>query len=212
MTRGRGVLITAVVAVAAVIAVPPVHTSVLRAAGSALVADDPVARADVIVLTVDVGIAGLLEAADLVHAGAAPLVAVFAGPPDRLEQELIRRGAPYEDSAVRTTRELNALGVRRVEQIDLSVTGTDDESRALPVWLAQHSVKSVIVVCTTDHSRRVRRVMRRSMEGRPIQLIVRYARRSRFDPDGWWRTRTGLRTGIVELEKLLLDVVLHPLS
>jgi hypothetical protein len=32
------------------------------------------------------------------------------------------------------------------------------------------------------------------------------------DPDRWWETRRGVRTEIVELQKLLLDVVLHPMS
>jgi hypothetical protein len=43
-------------------------------------------------------------------------------------------------------------------------------------------------------------------------VIVRPARYSQFDPDGWWDTRGGLRTGIVEIQKLVLDVVRHPIS
>lgn len=212
MTRRTKASFAIVLVAFAVLALPPIRASVLRAVGWTLVDEDPVGRADVIVLSVDVGVAGLLEAADLVQHGVAPVVAVFSGPPDELERELIRRGAPYEDSAVRTRRELAALGVPRVEAIDLSVAGTQDESRALPPWLEEHALKSAIFVVTADHSRRVRRVMHRAMSGRPIQLTIRYARRSRFDPDRWWQSRTGLRTGIVELEKLALDVILHPLS
>jgi hypothetical protein len=32
---------------------------------------------------------------------------------------------------------------------------------------------------------------------------------SSFDPDRWWESRDGVKTEIVELQKLLLDVVLH---
>jgi hypothetical protein len=37
-------------------------------------------------------------------------------------------------------------------------------------------------------------------------------RYSSFDPDLWWKTRSGVRTEIVELQKLVLEVVLHPIS
>jgi hypothetical protein len=35
---------------------------------------------------------------------------------------------------------------------------------------------------------------------------------SDFDPERWWETHDGVRTEIQGLEKLLVDVVLHPLS
>jgi hypothetical protein len=50
------------------------------------------------------------------------------------------------------------------------------------------------------------------MKGHPTNVTVQAAHYSDFDPDRWWETRGGVRTEIVELQKLLLDVVLHPLS
>jgi hypothetical protein len=50
------------------------------------------------------------------------------------------------------------------------------------------------------------------MRGRPTKVTVRPARYSTFNADHWWATRDGIRSGIVELEKLLLDLVRHPLS
>ena len=50
------------------------------------------------------------------------------------------------------------------------------------------------------------------MKGHPTRVTVQPARYSRFDPDRWWETRGGVRTVIVELQKLVLDVVLHPMS
>jgi hypothetical protein len=67
-----------------------------------------------------------------------------------------------------------------------------------------------VVVTTSDHTRRLRRVLRRSMDGHATRIAVRAARYSPFDPDRWWETRTGARTGIVELQKLLFDVARHP--
>jgi hypothetical protein len=42
--------------------------------------------------------------------------------------------------------------------------------------------------------------------------MVHAARYSSFDPDRWWETRGGVRIEIVELQKLLLGVMLHPMS
>jgi hypothetical protein len=50
------------------------------------------------------------------------------------------------------------------------------------------------------------------MKGHPTRVMVQPARYSVFDPDQWWKTRDGVRSEIVELQKLVLEVVLHPLS
>jgi hypothetical protein len=48
------------------------------------------------------------------------------------------------------------------------------------------------------------------MKGHPTQVMVQSTRYSTFDPDKWWKSRDGVRTEIVELQKLLLEVLLHP--
>ena len=198
---------------AAIVGVPAVRTPILQAAGSALVVDEAVVEpADIIVVAVGADGAGVLEAADLVRRGIATRVGVFPDPPDEVNREFIRRGIPYEDRAARSIRQLKALGVVTVEQAPNTAAGTDEESDILPAWCDQRQFRSVIVVTTSDHSRRLRRVLVRAMQGRDTKLTIRSSRYSQFDPDRWWQTRTGIRTGIVELEKLVLDVVRHPLS
>ncbi len=49
-------------------------------------------------------------------------------------------------------------------------------------------------------------------KGHAAHVTVQAERYSSFDPDRWWETRTGIRTEIIEFEKLVLDVVLHPFS
>jgi hypothetical protein len=208
----RWALAVVVLASATTIAVPAIRGAFLRNAGWALVADDPVERTDIIVVAIDAGGAGVLEAADLVHGGVAARGAVFAGPRDAVGREFIRRGVPYEDAAARSIRQLASLGVATVEQIPGAVAGTENEGRVLPDWCDQHRFESVLVVSGRDHSRRLRRVLRRSMKGHATRVVVRTAHYSVFDPDRWWQTREGIRTEIVELEKLLLDLARHPLS
>jgi hypothetical protein len=202
--------ILVVLVAVAIVPVRILREPILRAAGWALVVNEPLASADIIVLSVDSGPAGSLEAADLVQSGVSKQVAVFADPPSGADREFTRRGLPYEDVAARQIRRLRSLGVTDVLQIS-RIDGTEGEGRVLPSWCDKHRLRSIVVVATRDHSRRLRRVLDRAMKGHPTRVAVRSARYSSFDPDRWWETRGDIRTEIVELEKLLLDVMLHPM-
>jgi hypothetical protein len=209
----RWAYILAVVAsaVIAIMAIRLFQEPILRAAGWALVVDEPLASADIIVISLDSGPAGVLEAADLVQSGFSNRVAVFTDPPNKADQEFVHRGLPYEDTGARQIRELRSLGVRDLQQIS-RVDGSQSEGQVLPSWCDEHRFRSVVVVATKDHSRRLRRVLDRNMKGHPAHVTVQPSRYSTFDPDRWWETRGGIRTEIIELQKLLADIVLHPMS
>jgi hypothetical protein len=211
--RWAGLVLVVMLLGVASIAISAVRRSILRAAGWALVVNERVEPADVIVVAVDADGAGVLEAADLVHSGVATRVALFADPPDTMvEREFIRRGIPYEETAARSVRYLRALGVDNIDLIPTYVAGSEDEGSVLADWSDQHRFRSVVVVSTSDHSRRLRRVLHRSMKGHQTRVTVRSARYLVFDPDRWWRSHGGVRTEVEELEKLLLDIVRHPIS
>jgi hypothetical protein len=211
--RSAGLAAALALAGAGVAATPAARTPALQAAGGVLVAADPVEAAEIVIIATGADGAGVLEAADLVHAGVAPRAAVFADPPDPVvDREFLRRGVPYEDAAARSLRQLRALGVAEAEIIPWPVTGTGQEAAALREWCATRGLRSVVVVTTADHSRRLRRVLRRTMAGEATRVAVRPARHSQFDPERWWETRMGTRIQVIELQKLALDVVLHPLS
>jgi hypothetical protein len=210
--RWGAMLIAVALAAAATLAIPSVREPVLRAAGHVLVVSEPVSPADIIVLAPDSAGAGALQAADLVHSGIATRVAVFTDPPSGEDLEFIRRGLPYEDLAARQIRQLGWLGVTDVEKIPRDEAGTGGEGQVLAPWCDQQQLRSVVFVASRDHSRRIRRVLNRDMKGHAVRVTVQAERYSNFDPDRWWETRTGIRTEIIELEKLVLDVVLHPFS
>jgi len=199
-------------AVVALLAVPFVRELGLRAAGWALVVDEPVAPADIIVVSLDSSGAGALEAADLVQSGIATRVAVFTDPPSGEDHEFIRRGLPYDDASARQIRQLKWLGVMDILEIPRTEAGTEGEGQVLPPWCEQHQFRSIVFVAAGDHSRRVRRVLDRAMKGHATHVMVRSERYSSFDPDRWWKTHGGVRTEMVELQKLLLDLILHPMS
>ena len=204
-------LLMVVALVALVIVAIRFREPVLRAAGWALVVNEPVESADIIVVSLDSGGAGALETADLVQGGVSKRAAVFMDAPNEEGQEFIRRGVAYENGEATQISQLRSLGVTDIVRIS-PVEGTEDEVRALPAWCDEHNLRSIVFVAHSDHTRRLRRVLDRVMRGHPTRVAVKPSRYTNFDPDRWWETRQGIRTEVVEIQKLLLDLVLHPMS
>lgn len=203
-------LLIGALAATAIVAIPSFWEPFLRAAGWALVVNEPVTPADIIVVSLDSGGAGALEAADLVKSGIATRVGIFTDPPSGEDLEFIRRGLPYEDESAKQIRQLRWLGATDIVEISRTEAGTEGEGQVLPSWCDHHELKSIVFVVARDHSRRIRRVLNRIMKGHLTRVTVQPARYSSFDPDRWWETRSGIRTEIIEFEKLALDFILHP--
>jgi len=129
----------------AIVAIRSIREPILRAAGWALVVNnEPATPADIIVLTIDSGGAGALEAADLLQRGVSKRVAVFEDPPSKEASEFIRRGLPYEDEGARLMRQLRTLGVTDIVQVS-KVNGTGDEGQVLPQWTDAQHFRSIVV-------------------------------------------------------------------
>ena len=205
-----GIVIFAVVLICAL--VPAARTALLGATGRALVSCSQLQTADVIVVATEASGAGTLEAADLVHRGIATRVAVFADPPSLVDREFIRRELPYEDRAAISTRQLKELGVQNVEIIPRTEAGSENDGLVLPGWCEREHVRTLVLVTTADHSRRLRRILDRAMKQSETKVLIAPSRYSAFHFDRWWQSREGIRILAVELQKLLLDVVLHPFS
>lgn len=198
--------------VGTILCCPAIRIYCLRVAGRFLVVQHSVSRADVIVVAVDAGSAGVLEASDLVHAGVSGRVAVFDEEFSAADREFVRRGLPYEHRTVILIRQFRSLGIDSVEQIPQPPTGSEQEGDILPGWCAAHGYHSIVVVTSSDHSRRLSRIFRRSAREHGLGIVVRSSPYSDFVPDEWWRNRTGVRTALFEFQKLLLDVARHPLA
>jgi len=196
----------------AVVALTPLRVVPLRWAGRALVRVDPLVHADIAIVPEWTGAAGALEVADLIQAGMVDRVGVLAAPVLPEEREFRRRGIPYDDEADHLIRHMIDLGVRRPERLPTPAEGTESEGKELADWCRDNPVREMMIISPPDHSRRLRRVLRRSMGQCAANVSVRTTRYAPFQPDRWFETRWGLRIGLVELEKLLLDVLRHPFS
>lgn len=209
--RGWKSALLIVLCLAAVVALTPLRVAPLRWAGHALVSGDPLVRADIAIVPEWTGAAGALEVADLMHSGMVDRVGVLAAPTTPEAREFQRRGVPFEDATAQLMGQMVSLGVKP-ERLPTPVEGTEGEGQELAAWCRANHVREMMFVSRPDHSRRLRRVLRRSMAQCDANVSVRIARFSEFDPDHWFESRAGLRIGLVELEKLMLDILRHPLS
>jgi uncharacterized SAM-binding protein YcdF (DUF218 family) len=203
------------IAVIATVALPPVRGAVLASAGDALVVDATLAGADVAVLPTEVGSAGELEIVRLVEEiGIRRVLVISAAPPEILAAEYARRNVHPIDRAELSRQVLIHLGVEpgRIEVLRVGQGGTNGESGAVVQWCENNGLRRAVIVSSRHHSRRLTRVLRRTVGGRSVAVSVWPTRYDGFDPSNWWEHRDSLRVGIVELQKLLLDVILHPIS
>lgn len=206
--RGATVILLAVLGLTAV-ATP----WILLALGSALVWEDSLEAVEAIVIPTWARPSAVLDVLDLLTSGTAARVVVIDVPPSASDKTLLGRGFPLETLTAQTARLVTHTGIQpdRIVRLTATVGGTNDEMEMIARWRDQTGIKSVLVLTPADHSRRVNRVLKRTMPAN-IKTIVRSLRFSQFQPDRWWKSRAGLRVGIVELQKLTLDLLAHPLS
>jgi hypothetical protein len=154
-------------------------------------------------------LAGALKLADLYRANSAATVGLLVPRAARIDRELTRRGIVVPDVAFDVLVQLGVPG-RAIVRIPAGEGGTTETTGALAGWARAHAGKKVLVVVGPSHGRRYRRALRRAWpDGQPAPTVMTtpYAA---FHPDDWWQSRTTLREGLVEWQKLVLDYVTHP--
>ena len=188
-------------------AVPAARRAVLRTAGAALVAGDAVERADVGVIT-EFGEGSELEAADLFHAKMFPRLVVLEPSPTPVEREYARRGVFRDDVVVTTLRQLG-VPETAIVHVDAGEGGTTESTQALAEWMRGHPSRAIVIV-TPSHTRRYRRTLKRVWPEHVPPPAITSPRHNSFRPEDWWTSRRTLREGVVELQKLGLDYLMHP--
>ena len=191
-----GVLLLSVVTYAA-------STPILTAIGGLLVHADPLERVDAMIVlapTLD----RILEAADLYRGGHAPLVLVTRERRGAAEQLLIDRGL-VESGEDRRRQLLHALGapLESIVVLDGFASSTAEEAMRFADWARGRPVRSVLVVTSPEHTARARLTFVRAVRNLPVKVIVHPSTLTQFRPDTWWHSRSTLREGVLELQKLL---------
>lgn len=162
----------------------------LTAAGNALVEDDGPQKAQaVVVLGGDDYGTRTLKAAELVQAGYAPY-AIVSGPPSLLE--------PESDRNIEFARR-NGYPVSLFRSVPNDSDSTRSEAAFLGKYLQRQGIHKILLVTSNFHTRRAAHLLR--IQNAELQVIAVPAPDRYFTPDGWWKSRSGLKTFFFETSK-----------
>jgi uncharacterized SAM-binding protein YcdF (DUF218 family) len=155
--------------------------------GRWLVVEDPVGKARAIAVLSGGMPLRALEAAKLYRDGYAPEVwLTYTSEPG---ESLKAMGIPFEGEEVYSARVLIHEGVPAgaIHVLEPAIVNTADEVRVISKILEREKDRSVIVVTSKPHTRRVR-LLWRKLAPAECRAIVRAAAEDPFDPRHWWRS------------------------
>lgn len=155
--------------------------------GHWLVVEDPLAKARAIAVLSGSMPVRALEAAKLYRQGYAP--EVWLTHTSEPGESLKAMGIPFEGEEVYSTRVLIHEGVPAgaIHVLETPIVNTADEMRVIGRALQREKDRSVILVTSKPHTRRVR-LLWRKLAPSECHAIVRAASEDLFDPRHWWRT------------------------
>lgn len=194
----RRFLLAVLVVILAVVLIGGLRQPLLTAVGRFLVVQDRLDRADVIiVLSGGRGDERVRQAAELYRQGYAPLVLLSGG------EEMAGISVPEM-----LRRQALALGIPPDALLsEPDSTSTAEQARFLRPLLEPRGIRRAIIVTSSYHTRRTRRLFRRAFAGSGIDLRVYPVQRDVFNPDGWWMRERDVETLVIEYIKLALSVV-----
>jgi uncharacterized SAM-binding protein YcdF (DUF218 family) len=170
--------------------------------GRWLVAEDPLEKAQAIVVLSGGMPVRALEAARLYHQGYASQV--WLTRPVQPAASLDAMGIPNSGEDFFNPRILTHEGVpsSAVHILEPQINNTADEIRAIAAEISREHISVVIIVTTKAHTRRVARLWRQLAGGRG-RAIVRAASTDPFDPAHWWRNTRDVLDVVREVLGLL---------
>jgi len=155
--------------------------------GRWLVVEDSLGKASAIAVLSGRMPVRALEAAKLYRQGYAP--AVWLTHTSEPGESLKAMGILFEGEEVYSARVLIHEGVpaAAIHVLQPPIVNTADEMSVISKALEQEKSRSVILVTSKPHTRRVR-LLWRKLASRECRAIVRSASEDPFDPRHWWRS------------------------
>jgi len=170
----------------------------LRLAGEFWVVDEPPETSDVIVVLSgdNYDAERATRAASLFKSGMAPRVVAtgralrsYATTTDLMKRDLVEHGVP-ESAIVPFTHKAD---------------DTRDEAAAVSEFVASHGWKRILLVTSNYHTRRSQYIYEHMLPSSD-QLLTVAAPDSDYDPNYWWKTRTGVKIFFHELGGYLVGL------
>jgi uncharacterized SAM-binding protein YcdF (DUF218 family) len=199
----RRVLVRGVVALVVLTSVCLVgwaaRARILRAAGAALISEDPISPGDVIVLTNNNSEACALEAAALYRESVARRIVLgVCTDCAPLKGRILELGIPYLDppTLARLILEKSGIPPAAITVLPGRVDGTEAAVDAISRFVQQHGVQPIVVVTARSHTARTRWLLRRSVPRGTV--LVRSSRFDEFSTADWWHDRNQSREVVME--------------
>jgi uncharacterized SAM-binding protein YcdF (DUF218 family) len=161
-------------------------TTIFFTVGQWLVIQDPLSRADVIVVLSGHLPDRALEAARLYQAGYAQQVWVSQGvsPTEELKaMKIFYLGEDFYNEKVLLAKGVPADSIRILER---PIANTEEEVAEIAETLRQSDFHHAILVTSKPHTRRVRTIWRKLVGSDP-SAVVRFAADDTYDGAHWWR-------------------------
>lgn len=151
--------------------------------------DEPPPTADAVVVPGGGVESRPFAAARLHAAGKAARVVFFRVAPSTTTELGL---APTEQELTR--RVLVRCGVRpdRMVEIGDDVASSRDEALAVREWVRRSGARRLILLTDPFHTRRVRWLYRKELEGTGVSITTMVAPHPRYTPANWWRHEEGL--------------------
>ena len=160
----------------------------LRSAAQAWIVNDPVPRADAVVVLGGGADWRPFAAADMYLAGHAPVVLV-AHPEPSPSQVLLHHPSEAEIYfGILTNKGVPASAILPFGQ---NVTSTRDEAAALRDWVLKSNARDIIIPTDPFHTRRARWIFTRALEGTGVTVHVQSVAHPRYDAGNWWQREEG---------------------
>ena len=180
--------------------------------GRWLVVEDPLAKAQAIVVLSGAMPVRAVEAAKLYREGYAPEIwLTHSTEPGKTLEEM---GIPFfgEDRYNKLLLIHEGVPAEAIHVLDPAIVNTADEIRVAAAARKSGKDAAMILVTTKAHTRRVRLLWRRLAPSQ-ARVIVRAASTDPFDPGHWWRTTSDALDVVREFLGLLnawAGLPLHP--
>ncbi|HWT81492.1 MAG TPA: YdcF family protein [Candidatus Methylomirabilis sp.] len=171
----------------------------LGVVGRYLVTEQPLAKADLILVLSGQVLLRIPEGARLYHEGYASKILLTNEPKERGWEDLLRVGIRVPDSQQRALTLLEELRVPRRDILLIQEQGntTQSEMQTVVRFLKSHPVRSVIIVTSKSHTTRAYKIFSSGLEP-GIRLIMHPVPNDPFDPSRWWRDRTDAKAVLNE--------------
>jgi uncharacterized SAM-binding protein YcdF (DUF218 family) len=187
------------------------RTPILTGLGEYLIVEHSPEESDLIVCLAGGNVERELAAADAFQRGLAPIIFMAREESTDVYDLLRKRGIDYPEDVDLMMKLLEQLGISRSVFFtsDRTVESTIDEAEYIRDFVIEKGYKSLILITSPTHSRRVWLTFKKVFEENDVHLLSLPTSYSTFNPEDWWEQRRYVRDVIIEYQKLVYYTYKH---